>query len=758
MNCYFDLQSDIVWARPDQSLRRHLSNMIDQIPKILDNSMVNYPVSGLFDGLNTGEIKATHDKLLKFDRGFLQGFVSIIFACHDFGKLNSQFQQKICHVMDKNSPKQVPKLANSCRAFSYHAQIGSLLCWLMLFEYTKHIYIDNRTIRLNFSDLNEDLELFNQINPDNSSENTLIPDGIENIILSYLTNYEILDDFRDEVEYFGERVDLATNSISQMQIKNFNNLDQLLIVETRVVLGAIGTLSVLMHHNRGLDNSIENMENSIHGVEINDVLTTIINDIKKTYLISKNADQEFHGGIHATYNSLLENDWWNPLFCKSLTLLFQLVESDLDELFEIYNDYNHQYFRSFSSSYLKLAKAMNLAYYNHSGAYSLLYAFFYSTLCEADEWDAKSYILDTMAHKLDFEQQRISINQDLISNYRSAAFNKIAMEDSFKKLLNDLRNALYTSVAEGIKNLNPSESKIFFIDAPTGSGKTLALLNAGLLLKKSYKEMYGLDSRIIYSLPFITIIEQVAEVVRSILNQTGMIDKLPADVQTQIMTIHHHLMDSKWLPIEVEDDEEILKIDEGTISAHHQVNTWQSEIIVTSFVKLFNTLCKAHKREYIRFHRLASSIILIDEIQGIPVEYWDLIGLVLTHFCNVFNSTVILASATSPKQFIQNKGVICKDLFLIPDTIRKGLNRYTVNLRFLSLNNSNSEPSTLNLSEFAKIILQEWHEGKFSNILVVVNTTRVAYSLFDFLAKNIEGDSCLLTFHPNITSAPLVRN
>jgi len=68
------------------------------------------------------------------------------------------------------------------------------------------------------------------------------------------------------------------------------------------------------------------------------------------------------------------------------------------------------------------------------------------------------------------------------------------------------------------------------------------------------------------------------------------------------------------------------------------IEGWNAEIIVTTFVQLFHTFVSNCNKSIRKFHRLANSIIILDEIQSIPVRYWKLTETLLKEISEYFNT------------------------------------------------------------------------------------------------------------------------
>jgi len=222
----------------------------------------------------------------------------------------------------------------------------------------------------------------------------------------------------------------------------------------------------------------------------------------------------------------------------------------------------------------------------------------------------------------DWATPRHSIRPEIVSEFI------IESLEEKESSLNALRNQIFKEIEENLKNnLN---SNFYTITAPTGSGKTLSGLMTGLILKQA-KEKTG-PSRIIYCLPFTSIIDQNSEVYRKVLEFSLQ------NVDTDILLKHHHLADVSYKIGDeyVEDGGDLL------------VETWQSEIVVTTFHQLVDTLFSSRNKSVKRISALKNSVIILDEVQAIPYEYWNDIYKMFKHISQIMNTTFVLMTATMP--------------------------------------------------------------------------------------------------------------
>ncbi|MEV4829225.1 CRISPR-associated helicase Cas3' [Micromonospora sp. NPDC049257] len=186
------------------------------------------------------------------------------------------------------------------------------------------------------------------------------------------------------------------------------------------------------------------------------------------------------------------------------------------------------------------------------------------------------------------------------------------------------------------------EPGMFRLGAPTGAGKTLA--SGGFALR--HAEKHGLR-RVIVAVPFLTITEQNAAVYRRLLDEDG---------GEPVVLEHHSQADfddpdaGRWARLAAEN--------------------WDAPFVVTTFVRLFESLYARKPSAMRRVHRLANSVIVLDEVQALPhamlAPILDGLRLLVRHF----GTTVLLSSATQPSFWALDefKDVPCTDL--IHDTPR----------------------------------------------------------------------------------------
>ncbi len=201
--------------------------------------------------------------------------------------------------------------------------------------------------------------------------------------------------------------------------------------------------------------------------------------------------------------------------------------------------------------------------------------------------------------------------------------------------INPLRESAYKEVLSHRIDLT---KKLYSINLPTGLGKTIISLAFGLKLRNQIRaETHGrFVPRIVYALPFLSIIEQNTEVFKDILNAGGV------SPHNNILLKHHHLSEVFYRNKDEEFESEMAKI---------LIEGWNSEIIVTTFVQLFHTLISNKNKSLRKFHRLNNSIVILDEVQSIPIKYWLLIKMILQLLTEKLNLYIVFVTATEPLIF-----------------------------------------------------------------------------------------------------------
>lgn len=347
--------------------------------------------------------------------------------------------------------------------------------------------------------------------------------------------------------------------------------------------------------------------------------------------------------------------------------------------------------------------------------FSYLYLIF-SVLIDSDK---------RKAAKIKSNEKRINITFKVVDDYIEK---KIKKESKASPNMKDLREALYSDVNEEVKNIDLDKEKIFTITAPTGAGKTLASFSFALRLRDRIKKEKAYIPRIIYSLPFISIIDQNYGVLRDVLS-FGLKKDFEENESAYIIP-HHHLA-----PIQYKNKNEEKSIEESLT----YVESWDSEIIVTTFEQLLYSVI-AYKNKFLKkYHNIFGSIIILDEVQNISGDYWDVVGYVLKTLAETMDCRIILMTATQP--FIISGA---KELFRRNKQFFNKVNRTTFSYKSLEVGSENKE--TANEDENIAKRYEEISKGieDDKSYLFVLNTIASATRLYKTIIK----------YFPNVVENP----
>jgi CRISPR-associated helicase Cas3/CRISPR-associated endonuclease Cas3-HD len=202
--------------------------------------------------------------------------------------------------------------------------------------------------------------------------------------------------------------------------------------------------------------------------------------------------------------------------------------------------------------------------------------------------------------------------------------------DGASSPMNDLRRRLFDQCAAAGAS---SPTGVFTLSAPTGAGKTLAMLAFALRHARSH----GLR-RIVLVLPFLNIIDQAAAIYRQIFSAQ-------AGFPPHYVLEHHSLADRE--AVERMDD----AVDEVERLRRLLSENWDAPIVLTTSVQCLESLHAHRPARCRKLHRLAKSVILLDEVQTLPPK---LAALTLATFSRLadpngpFGSSIVLATATQP--------------------------------------------------------------------------------------------------------------
>lgn len=385
---------------------------------------------------------------------------------------------------------------------------------------------------------------------------------------------------------------------------------------------------------------------------------------------------------------------------EDLVVLGRQIQSiDLNEVKKVYRDlfkldlsYFFSHYQDIVKDILRKKKRIRRLKEEKNIQYSLITQLLYSVLLNSDKVDASGIQMD---------RNRGEISSDLVDAYKV-----IEGYNEPEGKINIIRNSIYDDVISTVGRLN-LEQKIYSLNVPTGTGKTLTSLSFALKLRDKLKTEKGFTPKIIYSLPFMSIIDQNFDVFEDVFEKVS--GEPPT---TDILLKHHHLAD---IFFETKDNEF------ETTESLFLIEGWNSEIIVTTFVQFFHTLITNKNRALRKYHNIVNSIVILDEVQSIPHEYWLLFKELISVFSKCFNTYFIFVTATQPLIFEPETEIT----ELVKDKT-KYFNEFD---RIELIPVLEITP----FDEFEEIVRKETEKNKEKDFLIVLNTINSSKELYEHL-------------------------
>ncbi|MDN3542923.1 CRISPR-associated helicase Cas3' [Kinneretia asaccharophila] len=327
----------------------------------------------------------------------------------------------------------------------------------------------------------------------------------------------------------------------------------------------------------------------------------------------------------------------------------------------------------------------------------LLVRFIFSCLLDADRIDTA-----------DFEHRRTRAFRP-IGDYAGWPILIDRLEHHLRELTpSSPIDHLRQDISEHCRQAATRPAGAYTLTVPTGGGKTLASLRFAL----HHAQLRGLD-RIIYVIPFTSIIDQNAQVVRQILEPHDA----PSD-RGRIVLEHH-----------------------GSVTPEQQTwrekvlcENWDAPVVYTTMVQLLEALFGAGTRGARRMHQLSRAVLIFDEVQTLPIKCAHLFNNAINFLTAQGDSTVVLCTATQPllHQVAQDKGAVrlAPDHELMPDKHRlfEQLKRVTVN--------DARKPGGWSDQEVADLAASEMRRS--GSCLVIVNTKAAARRVFELCAQLVD--------------------
>jgi len=329
----------------------------------------------------------------------------------------------------------------------------------------------------------------------------------------------------------------------------------------------------------------------------------------------------------------------------------------------------------------------------------------YSCLIDADRYDTYRFM------------QNDNINESIkdvdveklwdIFDKRLAVTEKKLKEKAPKSELEAKIHNLRQDIWKECNDHGNKDEGIYTLTVPTGGGKTLSSLRYAINHAKRYNK-----NRIIYVLPYTSIIEQNAAVVRDALDAGDYLLEHHSNVVHENFSTENtsNVIDERW---------EYYKL---------LTEQWTSPVIFTTMVQFLNTLFAGGTQNIRRLHNIRNAILIFDEIQAIPINCISLFNKAINFLHKECKNTVILCSATQPcLDRVEHKIHVDGEIISNLDEKFRKFKRMQVKPEI--------RKGGMSIAEFTEFVKSKKIFNK--SILIVMNTKSMAEKVYQEVKNNI---------------------
>lgn len=392
---------------------------------------------------------------------------------------------------------------------------------------------------------------------------------------------------------------------------------------------------------------------------------------------------------------------------ESISNLDDRIKQKIEELLS-----NDAIISSFNQK-LKLVQEKSDSKATYIFKIGLLTRFLFSCLIDADRLNTADF---------EFPEKAKQRNQ---GDYEPWPFLIKKLEMYLSKLENRNKvDSLRQEISNCCLDFSNKPKGLYQLTVPTGGGKTLSSLRFAL----NHANKYNMN-RIIYIIPYTSIIDQNAQKTREVFEE-----QTNERASLENIVLEHH---SNLTPEEESTRQKLLS------------ENWDAPVVFTTMVQFLEAILGYGTRNARRMHQLANAVIIFDEIQTLPVKCVHLFNVAIRFLIQACGSTVILCTATQPlldkvkpeqralqiapeQQMMPNVQKLFKELKRVDVYDRRKIGGWTDH-------------------EVTELAEQELHET--GSVLIVVNTKKAAIGLFQKLQNYSKAD----VFHLSTNMCPVHR-
>lgn len=311
-----------------------------------------------------------------------------------------------------------------------------------------------------------------------------------------------------------------------------------------------------------------------------------------------------------------------------------------------------------------------------------------SALVDADRIDTAEFMVG----------KRIRLSYDL-KDVMDKMYDNI--EDKVKKFrcMTDNISVSRMDISDRCAGFAKEKRGICSLVVPTGGGKTLSSLRFAI----HYCKRFGMK-KIIYIAPYMSILEQNADVIRKVVEDESMFLEYHSNFAGRINNVEE--------------------------MSEYEIRTdlWDSPILATTMVQFLDTLFSDSMTCVRRMHNLSKSVIIIDEIQTIPIKCLNLFKLAVRFLEKICGCTIVLCSATQPDWKEGKYGIKFESEESMTGDYSTDFEKFKRNEIISALRDEQ-----YSFEEAADFSCDKFREN--GNLLLIVNTKKAAFEIYENIKK-----------------------
>ncbi len=330
--------------------------------------------------------------------------------------------------------------------------------------------------------------------------------------------------------------------------------------------------------------------------------------------------------------------------------------------------------------------------------YGCLARIMLSMLMDADRRNTAEYMIGNIPQRLDTEQ-RVQYFSECLKKLNNRLDNFV-----IKNYIDELRNEMSDQCAAFAEK---NGSGVYKLPIPTGGGKTYSSMRFALKLAVRERK-----ERIIYTAPFLSVLEQNAQDIRNVFGDSD-----------NILEYHSNVVFDENTDSEEMKNYELLS------------DEWSSPVIMTTMVRLLEVLFGGSTMDVRRMHSLKNSVIIIDEAQSVPVRYIHMFNTMINFLSGVCGTTVVLCTATQPIfESVKRPLLYSENSSIISD-----IEKYSAAFKRVDIvaDHARIRNGTDSLCEF---ILHNTNK----NSLVILNTKSAVQKLYEGMEERLSNEYRLI--------------